>query len=496
MSRGLLFVGAVGLFQLLASCGGSTPAALSSGETAGASSSAGESASNGGAAANGGSSNQTDGASITVTPSTVAVRAGDTQKFGATVVGTRDTSVTWSVDEMDGGTVAADGTYTAPARVGAFHVTATSRERNGLKATATVNVSEPVTELDVGQWTDVTPLGVKNGSGTGAYHLDVAMSDPAVVYLASDKEGLWKTTDSGKTWKRLGKPDGVFNDTQTEYLEDPCNIAVDPDDANHLYVTEGVDGGRDGFWVSTDGGETFRKPDGFNAIAKKVGGASQDVVQMSTDPADFKHVIISPHSDWDITAGYSSGILESTDGGETWREHLPPEDKWANGTKGVQILHHPQSHRGDGSRWIVGDESTGFWLTTDAGKTWQNVAEQHAPHGGTQFFYTDAGVLYAGAAQTAIVSEDNGQTWQDVPGLPGSTYQQIMFAGGMLWAHGFTPESDPDAKFKVSSDGATWTDDASTGVTKGSPWQMDYDPVNAILYTCNRYGGIWALRLK
>lgn len=501
MSRVSIFASSVGFCYLLAGCGGSAPSAPADASKAGTSSggsagnATGGSTSGGAGAGTGGSSSTMDGVTLSVTPSTIAVRTGDKLQFGATLTGADDKAVTWAVQETDGGTITGAGEYTAPMSTGTFHVTATSVARPALKAAATVNVSKPITELKVGEWTDVTPLGVKNGSGAGVFHVGIAKSNPAIVYIATDKQGLWKTTDSAKTWTRLGNPDGLFTDAKNEYLEDPSKIAVNPDNPDHLYVTEGVDGGRNGFWVSMDGGATFRKPDGFVAKTKELGPLAQDVVQLSTDPANFKHLLISPHSDWEVTQGYSSGILESTDGGETWKAHMPPDDKWANGTKGVFILHNPQTQQGDASRWVVADEGAGFWLTKNAGASWEMVSDAHAPHGGTAFTYTDTGALYAGTAQGAIVSQDNGQTWKGVPMLPATTFTHILSANGLLWAHGYSTEEE-DFKFKVSTDGMTWTEDTSAGITRGSPSEMDYDPVNSIIYSCNRFGGIWALRVK
>jgi len=57
--------------------------------------------------------------SVSVTPNTASVRAGSSQQFAATVTGTTNSSVTWSVDNVAGGnsrsgTVTASGNYIAP----------------------------------------------------------------------------------------------------------------------------------------------------------------------------------------------------------------------------------------------------------------------------------------------------------------------------------------------------------------------------------------------
>nr|WP_324258616.1 DUF4397 domain-containing protein [Cellvibrio fontiphilus] len=77
---------------------------------------------------------------VSVAPANVTVKVGMTQNFVATVAGDKNTRVTWSVDEANGGTVTASGVYTAPATPGTYRVTATSAADTTKKASATVTV--------------------------------------------------------------------------------------------------------------------------------------------------------------------------------------------------------------------------------------------------------------------------------------------------------------------------------------------------------------------
>jgi len=71
---------------------------------------------------------------------------GDTQAFVARVLGGANKTVTWSVDEEDGGTVTNQGLYTAPKIQGVYHVTASSIASPQQRAVATVTV---LTNCDV-----------------------------------------------------------------------------------------------------------------------------------------------------------------------------------------------------------------------------------------------------------------------------------------------------------------------------------------------------------
>ena len=90
--------------------------------------------------------------SVLISPTTTTVLAGATFQFTATVQGTTNTAVTWSVDTVSGGnsgsgTVNTSGLYTAPSQAGMHTVTATSVADTTKSANAAVTVTAPVTVL-------------------------------------------------------------------------------------------------------------------------------------------------------------------------------------------------------------------------------------------------------------------------------------------------------------------------------------------------------------
>jgi hypothetical protein len=92
--------------------------------------------------------------SVSVSPTSASlVPTVGTQAFQATVTGTADTTVTWSVQEgLSGGSVSAGGLYTAPSGTGTFHVVAKSNADTTKTASATVTVASGVSVV-------VTPSG-------------------------------------------------------------------------------------------------------------------------------------------------------------------------------------------------------------------------------------------------------------------------------------------------------------------------------------------------
>jgi hypothetical protein len=91
--------------------------------------------------------NPASGVTVTVSPPRAAVTTGVGQAFTATVAGTANTAVTWSVDGMAGGsaavgTVSTGGAYTPPSTAGTHTVTATSVANTSASGSAAVAVTD------------------------------------------------------------------------------------------------------------------------------------------------------------------------------------------------------------------------------------------------------------------------------------------------------------------------------------------------------------------
>jgi len=308
---------------------------------------------------------------------------------------------------------------------------------------------------------------------------------PSTLYLCVcaydvSRGGLYKTTDGGSHWARIGN------------LDEPIHIVVDPHNSNHLYCVDGVRGATQGFWVSTDGGITWSMPEGFVSITQKPVG-TRDLYSLAVDPADFRHVLVSFHSPWSDSR--NCGVLESRDGGSSWVVHNPPEGSAGGYGMAVFFLYDPATKQGDKNTWLFTAQSGGFFRTTDAGATWTQAYKLQMTHGGNQLYRTKAGVLYAGGYQYPVRSTDNGASWQQITkGLVYSWYIGICGDGNTLYT-GCTNANEP---FFTSpeSDGLTWT--AFQGGSQkfsAEPFEMFYDPKNHILYSASWHEGLLALKI-
>ncbi|MFP4041772.1 MAG: WD40/YVTN/BNR-like repeat-containing protein, partial [Bacteroidales bacterium] len=124
-------------------------------------------------------------------------------------------------------------------------------------------------------------------------------------------DGVYKTTDGGKTWKNMG----------LEESRKIGNIVVDPRNSDVVYVAaEGSawgSGGERGLYKTTDGGETWDK---ILDISKHTG--INNIVMDPRDP-DLIYATseqIRRHVHTKIGGGPETAIYKSTDAGENWKK--------------------------------------------------------------------------------------------------------------------------------------------------------------------------------
>ncbi|HZZ84798.1 MAG TPA: glycosyl hydrolase family 18 protein [Anaeromyxobacteraceae bacterium] len=123
---------------------------------------------------------------VAVSPASATLAASAVQAFTATVSGTTNTGVTWSIQEgAAGGTVSASGAYTAPATGGTYHVVATSQADATKSAIATVTVSAPASTTTSSAWVSGYYAGYQSSLYTPAQvdfsaitHLLLAAAQP------------------------------------------------------------------------------------------------------------------------------------------------------------------------------------------------------------------------------------------------------------------------------------------------------------------------------
>ncbi len=254
-----------------------------------------------------------------------------------------------------------------------------------------------------------------------------------------------------------------------------------------------------GFWRSIDGGATWEMPKGFTDAVSDPTVNTSDGYEVSVDPADFNHILFSFHSAW--ANSMTCGVLESKDGGSTWRKVDAAKGTGGPGY-GIFFLSYPALGLGDKNTWLMGCQGAGYWRTADAGASWTKVLDANMVHGGDQIYYSGNGTLYTGSDAGGVHrSLDNGITWSAAESMPASSYYLSVTGDGyFLYTASFNVNGP--VYITPESDGLNWraykNPDGTTPTLPMGTFEMALDSVNRILYFSSPQPateGIWALKL-
>jgi photosystem II stability/assembly factor-like uncharacterized protein len=259
----------------------------------------------------------------------------------------------------------------------------------------------------------------------------VAPSDPQVIYVGSGEglhrpdlsvgDGIYKSTDGGKTWTHLGLRDG----------QQISQMAIDPRDPNRLFVAVaghpyGPNHER-GVYRSTDGAKTFDK-----VLYKNENIGAAGVV---IDPSDPNVVYATlwesregpwENGEWNGTHG---GIFKSTDGGNTWNQ-------LAGGLPAGIVQAYVSVGVSDPKRLfasVATKDKVDLYASSDAGASWQIATTDPRPRGRIgggdlcvpMLDPKNPDVVYVTSTVT-WKSTDGGKSWAGFRGAPGGDdYQNI-----------------------------------------------------------------------
>lgn len=301
----------------------------------------------------------------------------------------------------------------------------------------------------------------------------VAQSNPNIIYVASGEglhrpdlsvgNGIYKSTDAGKTWTHLALRDG---------WQIPA-LAIDPRDPNRVFAAVlghpyGPNEER-GLFRSTDGGQTWQK-----VIYKNENTGASDIEIDPSNPdvmyASMWEAREGPWEDNNEVNGTDGGLFKSTDGGSTWHPltHGLPKD-----LAQIYVAIAPSDARRLYATVALASGPLSFYRSDDAGDNWSKITDDPRPSGRIgggdlaipRVDSKNPDIVYS-ASTVTMRSADGGKTWSGFRGAPGGDDYQN------LWIN----PNDPNIILLVSDQGALVT------VNGGATWSSWYNQPTAQLY--------------
>jgi len=328
-------------------------------------------------------------------------------------------TVTWATSNSTIATVFSGGLVTGVG-AGTADITATS---GSITAKAVAEIIDLCGNA-IGNGAEIIsgPTGPSGADYDSVFRsLAIDPSNPDIVYLGTERNGIVKTTDGGTTWERLRY--GLRHRPSNAGLAYPevWDIAVSPHDPSLVIAATlgspgpvvGESAGSSGVYRSEDGGATWKSSNcgltSSRAVSVRFDQSDPDVVVLGIEGGEATRT--------DLLGQYFPGaLLRSEDRGHTWEPTTTPTGVDRNG------YWHLRAHANNdfitfGFNYQDTGENLGFLSSTDGGQSWTQFAPSLRDLLITAFDVSaDKQTIYAGQRDGNVYrSLDGGVTWVTIP---------------------------------------------------------------------------------
>lgn len=325
-------------------------------------------------------------------------------------------------------------------------------------------------------------MGLKNSQHIGKIVIDPKNSN--TVYVAAEgsvwgpggDRGLYKTTDGGKTWKKILE---ISENTGVN------NVLMDPRDANVLYASSEqrrrhvftkIGGGPEtAIYKSTDAGETWEK------LKSGLPGGDIGGIGMNISPVnpDYIYAIIE-------AAGDAGGFYRSINRGASWQKM---SDHTAQGQYYNELYCDPVN------KDKVFSVETVSKITEDGGKTWRNIGnnKRHVDDHAVWIDPTDTRHFLIGGDGGIYETYDEGKEFVFKSNLPVTQLYRVQVdnSAPFYYVYGGTQDNNSFGGPSRNISGSGVVSDDWFVTCGGDGFWSQIDPLDPnIVYSESQYGGM------
>ncbi len=290
----------------------------------------------------------------------------------------------------------------------------------------------------------------------------------------SEERGVYKTTDGGKTWKRV-----LHVDAKTGCSD----LAVDPQDPSLVYAgmwqfRRGASyfssgGPGSGFYKSRDGGETWKK------IEAGLPAGDKGRIAVAVAPS-------RPATLYALVESKNTALYRSDDTGESWREVNSSFNIQVRPFYFALVVVDPTDHN------RVYKPGLSLTFSSDGGKTFNSSftggGGVHSDHHGLWINPANPQEMVLGTDGGVYISNDRGNHWRHVKSLPISQFYHV--SADMDWPYNVYGGLQDNGSWMAPSRGPVGVQNRSwRNIGAGDGFWAFRDPVDTDLVYVEYQGG-------
>ncbi len=241
--------------------------------------------------------------------------------------------------------------------------------------------------------------------------------DPDWVYVAAlghawgphEERGVFRSRDGGKTWEKI-----LYRDEKTGAID----LALDPTNPRILYAAlwqaqrypyKMISGGEgSGIFKSTDGGDTWTEISNNPGLPTGVKGK----IGLAVSPA-------KPERVWALVEAKDGALFRSDDGGATFERLSAQSDLRRRAWYYMHIYADPLDAE---TVWVLNTEC---WKSIDGGKTFFSVPSPHGDHHDQWIDPREARRMIRGDDGGAYISFNGGESWSSLFNQPTAQFYHV-----------------------------------------------------------------------